>query len=135
VTEPTGTGISGVTNTLTFSGNGGSKLPLGALPDDPQFVELKKLSGPFIIGPAFQVNMSGNFGSVSGHIVADGVTISGSSNATLTGSVVALNPAKQLRVGGAATMTFAEDPNLGYGGLRFKEHLVPDLDTYKEFRP
>jgi hypothetical protein len=134
-TEPTGTGIAGVTNTITFSGNGGTKQGVQALPDEPQFIGLKKLGGPFIVAPAFHVQMTGNFGSVAGHIAADSVTVSGSSAATLTGSVVALKETKQLRVGGAATITFAEDASLGYAGLRFRERLYADPSTYQDFRP
>lgn len=129
-------GIPGVTNTITFEGNGGTKEGAHLLPDEPQFAQLRAMGGgPFIIAPQFQVNMSGNFGSVAGHVVADGVSLSGSTNATFTGSVVALKSTKQLRVGGATTLTFAEDTSLGYAGLRFKERLAPDPTTYKEFRP
>ena len=136
VSANNGLGVAGVTNTITFSGNGGSKAGVQSLPNDPQFVGLKALGGgPFIVAPQFQVNMTGNFGSVNGHVVADGVTITGSSNATFTGSAIALNPAKSLRVGGSATLTFTEDPLLGYAGLRFREKLYPDAATYKDFRP
>ena len=136
VSENNGLGIAGVTNTITFSGNGGSKQGVNSLPNDPQFLQLKAIGGgPFIVAPQFQVTMTGNFGSVNGHIAADGVTITGSSDATFTGSVVALSPTKQLRVGGSATLNFTEDPTLGYAGLRFKERLAPDPLSYKEFRP
>jgi hypothetical protein len=136
VSENNGLGIPGVTNTVTFSGNGGSKQGVQSLPDDPQFLGLKALGGgPFIVAPQFQVNLTGNFGSVNGHVVGDGVTITGSSNASFTGSAITLNPTKTLRVGGAATLTFTEDPTLGYPGLRFREKLYPDANSYKDFRP
>jgi hypothetical protein len=80
------------------------------------------------------VNLSGNFGGITGHIVGDSVTITGSSAATITGSAIALEPT-QLRIGGSAQITFADDGSGAHNGLRFRERLIPDTKTYKPVKP
>ena len=133
VTEDVGVGnITTPTNHLRFEGNGGSKLPLDAL-TDPKFDALKQLGGAFIIAPGFDVRLSGNFGSISGHIAADQLTITGSSTSTITGSVMTLkgNP---LTITGATRLSLASPGNNKWKGLRFKERFVPDNRSYQEVR-
>ena len=36
------------------------------------------------------VNFTGNFGSIAGHILGDHVTLQGSSDATISGSIIAM---------------------------------------------
>jgi hypothetical protein len=122
-----------VSNTLTFQGNGGTKHGVDELPDLPQFLGLKKLAGSFVVAPGFDVTFTGNFGSVSGHIVGDKVTLKGSSDATITGSLIALK--STLTISNNGVLNLIEDPDLGHAGLRFSERYVPLPNTYDEVKP
>jgi len=133
VTEDLGVGNL-LTNVLNFQGNGGTKQGVDALPNLPQFTGLKAdLAGSFIIAPGFDVNFTGNFGSIAGHIVGDRVTLQGSSDATITGSIVSLK--NTLKISTSGTISFKLDPNQGHGGLRFSDRYTPMPATYDEVKP
>ena len=131
VTEDVGVGTL-LTNTLVFAGNGGSKGGVEGLPDTPEWATLKRLAGPFIVAPGFDVQLTGNFGSISGHIAGDKVTLSGSSNSSITGSLVGLR--STVTIGGNTSATLVYDPNQGHAGLRFPDRYVPVVSSYEELR-
>lgn len=123
-----------LTNVLNFQGNGGTKQGVDALPNLPQFAGIKaELAGSFIIAPGFDVNFTGNFGSVAGHIVGDRVTLQGSTDATITGSIVSLK--QTLKITTSGVVNFKLDPNQGHGGLRFSDRYTPVASSYDEVKP
>ncbi len=132
VSENNGVGTL-LTNTLTFQGNGGTKQGVEALPNLPQFAELKKLGGAFVLAPGFDVTFTGNFGSVSGHIVGDKVSIKGSSDVSVTGSIVALK--STLTISNNGILNLVQDSNQGHHGLRFSDRYTPKPTTYDEVKP
>jgi Tfp pilus assembly protein PilX len=123
-----------LTNVLNFQGNGGIKKGVDQLPNSPEFVGIKAdLGGSFIIAPGFDVNFTGNFGSIAGHIVGDRITMQGSSDATISGSLVSLkNP---LKITTSGTLSFKLDPNQPHGGLRFSDRYTPMPASYDEVKP
>ena len=133
VSENSGMGTL-LTNVIIFSGNGGVKQGLETLPDDdPRFpAALRALHGSLIIAPGFDVQMTGNFGALSGHIVGDKVTISGSAAADINGAAVALK--STLTLSGNSNLTFKPGTG-GHAGLRFEDRFVPSMATYEEIRP
>jgi hypothetical protein len=133
VTEDLGIGNL-VTNVLNFQGSGGTKKGVDQLPNSPEFAGIKAdLAGSFIIAPGFDVNFTGNFGSIAGHIVGDRVTMQGSSDATITGSIVSLK--NTLKITTSGTLNFKLDPNQGHGGLRFSDRYTPLASSYDEVKP
>src|SRR4030095_16846978 len=104
-----------------FAGNGVAKQSLATLPPDPKWDELRKLTGTFLVAPAFDVTFQGNFGTVAGTVVADRVTITGNTE----GSVVTLtnNP---LMISGSSAIGLSAPSDSKHSGLRFKERYVPD---------
>lgn len=123
-----------LTNVLNFQGNGGTKQGVDQLPPLPQFAGIKAdLAGSFIIAPGFDVNFTGSFGSIAGHIVGDRVTMQGSSDATITGSLVSLKQPLKITTNGV--LNFKLDPNQGHGGLRFSDRYTPMPATYDEVKP
>lgn len=132
VSEGSGVGTI-VSNQLVFSGTGGSKQGVDALPDLPQFIGLKQLGGSFIIAPDFDVQLTGNFGNLNGHIVGDKVTLSGSTTSTINGSLVALTG--NLTIDGNSTVSLTYDPTQKHVGLRFDDRYVPDPTSYLETIP
>ncbi|MCK4625799.1 MAG: hypothetical protein KAV00_10845 [Phycisphaerae bacterium] len=71
-------------NTITFSGQVDS-LPL---PDTPEFQELREISGIFLMAPGFDVEFSGQFGTVNGAMVADSFTFSGQAGGIVQGPII-----------------------------------------------
>jgi hypothetical protein len=132
VTEPAGVGTL-LNNIITFTGSGGSKEGVETLPNDPQFLGLKALGGSFVVAPQFDVRFTGNFNSIGGHVVGDKVSIGGSSDITVLGSVVALKQTLSLSTNGS--LVFKESPMGGHGGLRFSEKYVPLPASYDEVKP
>lgn len=131
VSEDSGVGTL-LSNQIIFSGNGGVKAGVEALPNDPQFVGLKQYPGSFIVAPGFDVQMTGNFGAIAGHITGDKVTISGSSASSITGSVVALK--STMTIGGNTAATLIYDTTQGHAGIRVEDRYVPIFATYDEIK-
>ncbi len=133
VTEDVGVGNL-VTNVLNFQGNGGIKKGVDSLPNLPQFAGIKaELAGSFIVAPGFDVNFTGNFGSIAGHILGDRVTMQGSSDATISGSIVSLK--NTLKITTSGIINFKLDPNQGHGGMRFSDRYTPLPASYDEVKP
>jgi hypothetical protein len=128
------------TNAIKLEGNGGAKLPLETLPvvasgSNPDiFKDVRTLTGNFIMAPGFDVALSGNFGSLTGDIAGDRVTVTGSSTATINGAVYTLTN-QLLRIAGAASVTIGANPYTHRVGSTFSERYIPTPDTYKEFSP
>ncbi|HEV8605172.1 MAG TPA: hypothetical protein VGQ99_07385 [Tepidisphaeraceae bacterium] len=133
VTEPVGVGNL-LTNTLTFSGNGGSKSGVETLPtSEPQFDGLRDLEGSFIVAPQFDVQLTGNFGNLNGHILGDQVTLNGSSTSIVTGSIVSMKG--PLKLTGNTNVSFNENVNQGHAGMRFSDRYTPLPASYDEVKP
>jgi hypothetical protein len=132
VSENSGMGTL-LSNQLIFSGSGGTKRGVQDLPPDPQFDGLRDLLGSFIVAPEFDVQLTGNFGAINGHITGDKVTLSGSNSSSVTGSLVALKGT--LTIGGNTDATLVYDSNQGHAGLRFPDRYVPVPITYQEVKP
>jgi hypothetical protein len=133
VTENKGAGDL-TTNSIRFAGNGGAKQPLSTLPNEPQFAGLQNLTGSFILAPGFDVQLTGNFGTINGDIFGDQVTITGNSASTITGTVATLK-ANPLRVSGSSTLTFGDDPNSKHSGSKTMKRYAANPETYKEIVP
>ena len=136
VTEDRGVGnVTTPTNHVQFAGNGGAKLPLeGLFALDAKYEFLREYVGSFIIAPGFAVTMTGNFGSITGNIAADKVTITGNADASVAGSVVALK-AYPLQIGGSTRLTMNPIAGTPHVGLRFKHFYAPESNSYLEVRP
>jgi hypothetical protein len=136
-TNPAATGTAGslATNVIEFSGNGGTKTGVEALPLQPQFDGLRKLTGSFILAPGFDVKLTGNFGSVNGSVVGDKITVDGSASLTVKGTLINVEP-NLLLVKGNGNVVIASTGTTNYpSGLRFGSHYFPVPGTYREVKP
>ena len=61
-----------------------------ALPDLPQFADVRDLTGSLVVAPGFDVSFAGHFSTISGTIAADKLSFSGQAEGTVMGSVVGL---------------------------------------------
>ena len=123
-------------NVIEFSGNGGTKSGVESLPtNEPQFDGLRDLKGSFILAPGFDVKLTGNFGAVNGSIVGDKITVDGSSQLIVKGTLINLEP-NPLLVKGSGEVVIASTGTTNYpSGLRFGEHYFPVPGTYREVKP
>jgi hypothetical protein len=77
----------GVNNQINFGGTV-SATPINQL-TPTTYGTLPQLTGSFLPAPSFAVSMTGNFGAVSGSIIAGTVSMSGNATGTADGSAIA----------------------------------------------
>ncbi len=74
-------------NRLIFTGNVESHL-ISELPDEPQFTDLRDLSGTFIMAPGFGLSFGGNFNALCGVIAGNGINFSGNAGGVINGTII-----------------------------------------------
>lgn len=77
---------SGV-NTIDFQGTVSSS-SVTQLPSDSQFDGIRNETGTFLMAPGFAVSFGGNFGTLNGCIIANGVKTYGNAGGTIAGSIL-----------------------------------------------
>ncbi|MFC1652232.1 hypothetical protein ACFL3F_00790 [Planctomycetota bacterium] len=92
------------TNQMIFGGNVASD-PVDALPDETQYEGLEEQQGTFIMAPGFALSFSGSFETLSGAIVGNGITFSGSAGGTIAGSVINYSDSK-MEISGSTDLFF-----------------------------
>lgn len=97
--------------------------------------DLLKLGGASVILPGFNVKFSGGYASISGAIVSDQLTFSGTAGGNITGSVMGLGNQKLSLSGGASVQVEKPGSNKWPAGLFFRNYYSPKPDTYREFLP
>lgn len=75
------------TNQIIFLGTVDS-YPVSELPDEPQFSGLRDETGTFLMAPGFSASFGGNFNTLNGAIVANGIEFFGDAGGTIDGSVI-----------------------------------------------
>jgi hypothetical protein len=74
-------------NTIKFSGNTDIN-PVTELPNDPKFDEVRQNQGVFLMTPGFSAEFVGNFGTVSGCIIAEKLKWTGNAGGVVRGPVI-----------------------------------------------
>lgn len=128
--------ISGglVTNNLVeFTGSVAAQ-PMSDLVG-PQFAEVKKLSGAFILAPTYRVKMWGNFTAVGGTVVSAQFQMGGSAAGTISGSIIQLRDEVATTIDGSADVVIASTGTTEYPpGVTFGEYYTPVPGSYLEVR-
>ncbi len=102
-----------------------------ALPDEPQFAELRKQAGTFLLAPGFEVNLSGSLGVVSGAMAAEGFRFHGNVVGLLRGPMLSYGDG-EFRMGGASQLMFDRSKRNGSpAGLRVRTGLIALPETYR----
>lgn len=92
----------------------------------------RNLTGAFILAPGFGVNFSGDFGTVSGSIIASQVTFSGNAGGVVKGSIINMDDVV-LSVDGSSDIVIASTGTTNYPtGVTFGMKYAPLPDTYAE---
>ena len=128
VTQNNPTGNT-TTNSISFGGNV-SMSGVETLPTS--FGNLRTLTGSAVLAPDFAVSFSGNFGSISGSIIASKMAFSGNASGTITGSVINLDDTAMTFSGNDTIKIQSQGTNNFPAGVRFGSDYVPLSDTYLE---
>lgn len=83
----TETAIPSDENYILFTGNQ-TLSGVDSLPDTPQFVELKKLRGTFLLAPGFETKFTGNIQNVGGTLASEKFTFCGNTDMDIEGSII-----------------------------------------------
>jgi hypothetical protein len=121
-------------NSMDFRGNVSPK----TIPNTPDFDALRAAAkGWAIAAPTASVTMSGSVdATLDGTIVASYVSLAGSADLTFTnGSIVALGSGPTWVQGKAVTFNGTAAANLPVTGVRFNFNYLPDMRTYLEYVP
>ena len=124
-----GAAIDLTKNQLNFTGNvnatGVETLPAS-------YGGLRNLTGAFVLANNFYTSFSGNFGTVSGHIIASKIKFWGNAGGVVKGSVINMNDV-QMDVGGSSEVVIASTGTSNYPtGVTFGAKFAPLPDTYVE---
>jgi hypothetical protein len=120
------------TNQINFTGSVAAQ---GVQTLPATYGNLRQLTGAFLLAPNFAVSFSGDFGTVSGSIVADKVTMGGNAHGTISGSVIN-NADNPMVVNGSSDIIIASTGTTNYpAGVFFSSRYVPLADTYEEIHP
>ena len=103
-----------------------------ALPDEPQFADVKELTGTSIVAPGFDVSFAGHFSTISGSIAADKLSFSGQAEGTIMGSVIGLADHPTWISGSVNIVIDRSGEDTGDAGFTMPLCLEVDPKTYRE---
>jgi hypothetical protein len=124
-------------NSIDFLGGvtatGPESLPAG----DARFTAVREMGGAFVLADGFSVNFGGNVQtSIHGTIVASSISFSGTADATVTGSVINLQPDSAVTFNGTSSVTITSSGTKSQPyGLYFGSRYVPLPGSYEEAIP
>ena len=139
VTDTTGS-YDGVNNQINFGGTV-SASPISTL-NPATFGTLPQLTGSFLLAPNYATSFTGNFGTVSGSIVAGTVSMSGNATGNVDGSVIAMydssgtGSSSSVYLNGSADIVISSTGTTNYPtGMSFGNNYTPLPGTYIEVTP
>lgn len=139
VTDTTGS-YDGINNQIVFGGTV-SASPVSSL-NPATFGTLPQLTGSFLLAPNYAVSFSGNFGTLSGSIVAGTVNMSGNATGNVDGSVIAMHDssgtgsASSVYLNGSSDIIISSTGTTNYPtGMNFGNNYTPLPGTYIEVTP
>ncbi len=119
-------------NFIQFTGNMSCQ-GVEALPDLPQFAELRTKPGSMLLAPGFGVKFTGNFNTVNGTMAADQFKFTGNAGGTVAGSIICYSDS-DFTLTGNSTMKIDRSQ---YGrvppGFESSYELVADATSYREY--
>lgn len=128
-------GLDPAQNTIYFNGNVTAS-PLSSLPATTDFtLALRNLSGGFLLAPGFGATFSGNFGTISGSIVASKLDFSGNAGGTVKGTVINLNKTDFTMSGNSDIVIQSNGTGQYPSGVFFGSRYDPLPDSYVEVMP
>ncbi len=130
VTEDAGENVYN-SNTVKFTGNT-SVQGVEALPDTPEFSQLRTMPGSFLLAPGFGVQFTGNFGTVSGAMAAEKFTWTGNAGGIVRGTIISYSDAEFKLTGNSNIQIDRSSGMDAPPGFSSPSTLAPLPDTYEE---
>jgi len=118
---------------ITFAGNVRAN-GVEALPDTPQFAEVKKQTGTFIAAPGFGLTFAGNVCVNNGSMAADQLTFTGNAEGTVRGSVIGLKDLPTSLGGNVEIYVDRQNADQDPAGFVNSFALVPVPSAYTELK-
>ena len=91
----------------------------------------RALTGAFILAPYYSVNMSGNFGTIAGSMIASQYAMSGNASATIAGSMINIADTT-MDFSGNAAITIVHNSAVTPAGVYAGCKYVASQGTYVE---
>ena len=110
------------TNVINLSGQV-TVQDISTLPAGSFSAAERSLTGAFILAPYYTVNMSGNFGSINGSLIASQYSLSGNASATINGSMINIADTSMNFAGNASVTinhTGSTTPAGVYAGCKYQ---------------
>ena len=128
--------FSATANTISFSGNVQANPISSMTSSSPGYKPgLPQLTGSFMLLPAFNVSMTGNFGTVSGSIAVGQISMTGNAGGTVQGSVIGMQDLP-LTLNGHSSITISSTGTTNFPtGMSFGNDYTPLPGTYMEVAP
>ncbi|MHC4717993.1 MAG: hypothetical protein ACYS5V_13545, partial [Planctomycetota bacterium] len=103
-----------------------------ALPDTPEFADVKAHTGTFLLAPGFKVTFTGDFATINGTIAADQFLFSGTATGVIKGAVIGLEDLPTVLDGNVQVTV--DRSGLDPDPAGFIKSLSPEVDynTYRE---
>jgi hypothetical protein len=118
-------------DSITFTGTVDS-YGVEQLPDEPQYADIRNMTGSFLLAPDAQATFTGNFNTINGCLVASGFEFSGNAGGTVRGAIVNLADS-YFTIDGNVTLNFdRENDDDTPAGLRSSCRLVGIQGSYEE---
>ena len=116
---------------ITFAGTADAN-GVEALPDTPEFAEVKQHTGTFILAPGFGVNFQGDANTIQGSLAADQITFSGNSGGTVQGTLIGLADLPTILNGHVEIFVDKSTMDTDPAGFVKPLGLAPAPDSYRE---
>lgn len=134
--DPTG-GLDA--NTIDFLGTVNA-YPVENLPEsDPEFAQIREMTGSFILAEGFAVEFGGNADagdtSVTGAIVASSISFSGTADAVIDGSIINMDDTAVSFSGNSSVTIRSSGTREKPYALYFGSRYVPLPGSYEEVQP
>jgi len=121
------------TNVISLSGQVAVK-PIGTLPATFPAGELS-LTNAFLLAPYYTVNMSGQFGTINGSIIASQMSMSGNASATVQGSIINIADSSMSLSGNAAITIVGNGASSAPAGINYGCNYTVQQGSYLEVTP
>jgi hypothetical protein len=121
-----------LTNVISLSGQV-TVQTMSSLPSSFSAAE-RAMTGAFILAPYYTVNMSGNFGSINGSLIASQYSMSGNASATIAGSMINVSDTT-MTFGGNASVTINHNTSAAPAGVYAGCNYAASQGSYMEVTP
>lgn len=132
VVEPPGGTLHTDSHKIKFSGGVTSTGVEGLPSDDPAFTDLRAMTGSFLLAPGYYVEFTGNFASINGSVAASRISLSGTAQGYVLGSVLNIDDTRFDMSGDSQLVIDHSRLDRPPAGMVLPQRLIAVEGTYDE---